>query len=64
MSVTCILYFVVILSALKFGGSYFIEIQYCRLAQGTEIERIVSVDAIEAARLSGIVGLSGKGEGV
>ena len=31
----------------EFGGSYFIEIQYCRLSQGTEIERIVSVDAIE-----------------
>lgn len=31
----------------EFGGSYFIEMQYCRLPQGTEIERIVSVDAIE-----------------
>ena len=31
----------------EFGGSYFIELQYCRLAQGTEIEKIVSVDAIE-----------------
>lgn len=31
----------------KYGGSYFIEIQYCSLAKGTEIEKIVSVDAIE-----------------
>ena len=30
----------------QFGGSYFIEIQYCRLPRGTEIERIVSVDAV------------------
>lgn len=29
-----------------FGGSYFIEMQYCRLPQGTEIERIVSVDTV------------------
>ena len=32
---------------IKFGGSYFIELQYCRLAQGTDIEKIVSVYAIE-----------------
>ena len=31
----------------KSGGSYFIEMQYCRLGQGTKIEKIVSVDAIE-----------------
>lgn len=31
----------------KFGGSYFIELQYCKLAQGTEIEKIVSVSSIE-----------------
>lgn len=31
----------------KFGGSYFIEMQYCKLAQGTEIKKIISVDAIE-----------------
>lgn len=31
----------------KFGGSYFVELQYCRLAQGTEIEKIVSISAIE-----------------
>lgn len=30
----------------QFGGSFFIEIQYCRLARGTSIEKIVSVDAI------------------
>lgn len=29
-----------------FGGSYFIELQYCRLPQGTMIDEIVSVDAI------------------
>lgn len=31
----------------KYGGSYFIELQYCKLAQGTAIETIVSVSAIE-----------------
>jgi hypothetical protein len=31
----------------EFGGSYFIELQYCRWKPGTEIERIISVDAIE-----------------
>lgn len=29
-----------------FGGSSFIEIQYCRLPQGTPVEGIVSVDGI------------------
>lgn len=29
-----------------FGGSYFIEMQYCRLPQGTDLKTIVSVDAI------------------
>lgn len=31
----------------KFGGSYFIELQYCRLKPGTEIKEIISVAAIE-----------------
>ncbi len=31
----------------KLGGSDFIEIQYCRLPQGTAIHQIVSVDSIE-----------------
>jgi len=31
----------------KFGGSYFIEFQYCKLEQNSEIKRIVSVDVIE-----------------
>lgn len=31
----------------EFGGSCFIELQYCRLAQGAEIEEIVSVGSIE-----------------
>lgn len=31
----------------KFGGSDFIEFQYCRLSQDSKIEKIVSVDAIE-----------------
>lgn len=31
----------------QFGGSYFIELQYCGLKHGTEIEKIVSVHAIE-----------------
>ncbi len=31
----------------KFGGTCFIEMQYCTLAQGTKLEEIVSVDAIE-----------------
>ena len=30
----------------EFGGADFIEIQYCRLAKGTSIRKIVSVDAI------------------
>ena len=29
-----------------FGGSDFIEMQYCKLEQDSEIEKIVSVDAI------------------
>ena len=31
----------------EFGGSDFIEIQYCRLPEGTSIREILSVDAIE-----------------
>lgn len=31
----------------EFGGSYFIEMQYCKFAEGTEIQKLVSVDAIE-----------------
>lgn len=31
----------------EFGGSDFIEIQYCRLPEGTSIHEIVSVDAIK-----------------
>ena len=31
----------------EFGGSDFIEMQYCKLEQGSEIEKIVSVDAIK-----------------
>lgn len=31
----------------KFGGSDFIELQYCKLKQGTKIEKIISVDAIK-----------------
>ncbi len=31
----------------KFGGSDFIELQYCRLEQGSKIKKIVSVNAIE-----------------
>ena len=31
----------------EFGGSYFIEFQYCRLAQGTKPEKIVSADTVE-----------------
>lgn len=31
----------------KYGGSDFIELQYCRLLPNTEIEDIVSVDAVE-----------------
>ena len=30
-----------------FGGSYFIEIQYCRLPRGTALRTIVSVDSIK-----------------
>lgn len=30
----------------EYGGSCFIEMQYCRLPRGTEIEKIISVDAI------------------
>ena len=32
----------------KFGGSYFIELQYCKFNPGTEIKKIISVDAIES----------------
>ena len=32
---------------INFGGSDFIEIQYCRLPPGTEIHKIVSVESIE-----------------
>lgn len=31
----------------EFGGSDFIEFQYCRLPEGTSIQEIVSVDAIK-----------------
>lgn len=31
----------------KFGGSYFIEIQYCKLPPSSEIKQRVSVDGIE-----------------
>ena len=31
----------------KFGRSYFIEFQYCRLAFGTNLENIISVDAVK-----------------
>lgn len=31
----------------KFGGSDFIELQYCRLESGSEIRKIVSIDAID-----------------
>lgn len=31
----------------KFGGSDFIELQYCRLEQDSNIKKIVSVNAIE-----------------
>lgn len=31
----------------EFGGSDFMEIQYCRLPEGTIIRKIVSIDAIE-----------------
>ena len=31
----------------RFGGSYFIEIQYCRTALYTERQELVAVDAIE-----------------
>lgn len=30
----------------EFGGSYFIEMQFCRMPLGTEIAHIVSTDAI------------------
>lgn len=30
------------------GGSDFIELQYCRLARGSELKKIISVDAISA----------------
>lgn len=29
----------------KFGGSCFIEIQYCRLPENTQLEKIISVKA-------------------
>ena len=31
----------------KFGGTCFMELQYCRLEQTSEIKKIVSVDVIE-----------------
>lgn len=31
----------------NYGGSDFIEIQYCRMPEDTEIKQIVSVDAVE-----------------
>ena len=31
----------------KFGGTDFMELQYCRLPQGTELKQVVSVDAID-----------------
>lgn len=31
----------------RFGGSDFIELQYCRLKRGTEIRKIVSVNSID-----------------
>ena len=31
----------------EFGGSDFIEIQYCRLPEGTSLREIVSIDAIK-----------------
>lgn len=31
----------------KFSGSDFIEIQYCRLDQGSKVKEIISVEAIE-----------------
>lgn len=31
----------------EFGGSYFIEMQYCKFAEGTEIQKLISVDSIE-----------------
>ena len=31
----------------KFGGSYFIEMQYCKFAKGTEIQKLIPVNAIE-----------------
>ena len=31
----------------KFGGSDFIEFQYCKLKQGAEIKEIVSVETVE-----------------
>ena len=30
----------------RFGGSCFIELQYCRMEKGTPVERIVSIDSI------------------
>ena len=30
-----------------FGGSYFIEVQYCKLASCSKIKEIIAVDAIE-----------------
>lgn len=31
----------------KFGGSCFMELQYCRLKKGTKLKKIVSVNAFE-----------------
>jgi len=31
----------------KFGGSFFFEIQFCRLPQKTKVKKIVAVDSIE-----------------
>ncbi len=31
----------------KFGGSDFIELQYCKLRQGSDIQTIISVDTID-----------------
>lgn len=38
----------------EFGGSYFIEIQYCKLELYSEIKKIVAVDAIEHWKLDSL----------
>ncbi len=38
----------------RYGGSAFVEIQYCRLKQGTSIQKIISVDSISAWDISSI----------